>query len=295
MKRNLLYFRLYALLALVCFLYGAMQEARRAGIEAPPWTAQPGYWWQTPVQRGASAFAQGDWQQAMRHFRQSPQPDWLAAACYRAGDFNCAAASLSEATSPQARYNLGNIEARRGRLASALKHYDAALAARPDWREAEDNRQLVLHLIAERTRRGDPPDGDGEPNQDPDEIVTDEKGKKGKAGAIDIEKLDPKSHAQFWLRQVRNEAGPTWLHKVKLEDIKRLANPGLEDNGKAKLGSTFDTLYCGDFKSQVKPAGHTPPALLVSAEGQGSILIRPGQLDALVSLLCLAKEQGHVR
>ena len=97
------------------------------------------------------------------------------------------------------------------------------------------------------------------------------------------------------LRQVRNEAEPTWLHKVKLEDIKRLANPGLEDNGKAKLGSTFDTLYCGDFKSQVKPAGHTPPALLVSAEGQGSILIRPGQLDSLVSLLCLAKEQGHVR
>lgn len=97
------------------------------------------------------------------------------------------------------------------------------------------------------------------------------------------------------LCQVRNEAEPSWLHKVKLEDIKRLANPGLEDNGKAKLGSTFDTLYCGDFKSQVKPAGHTPPALLVSAEGQGSILIRPGQLDALVSLLCLAKEQGHVR
>ena len=44
------------------------------------------------------------------------------------------------------------------------------------------------------------------------------------------------------LRQVRNECGTTWLHKVKLEDIKRLANPGLEDNGKAKLGSTFDTL-----------------------------------------------------
>ena len=94
---------------------------------------------------------------------------------------------------------------------------------------------------------------------------------------------------------MRNEAEPNWIHKVKLEDIKRLANPGLEDNGKAKLGSTFDTLYCGDFKSQVKPAGHTPPALLVSAEGQGSILIRPGQLDALVSLLCLAKGQGHVR
>lgn len=92
------------------------------------------------------------------------------------------------------------------------------------------------------------------------------------------------------LRQVRNECGPMWLHKVKLEDIKRLANPGLDDNGTAKPGSTFDTLYCGDFKSQ----HHCTGALRVSVEGQGSILIKPGQLDSLVSLLCLAKEHGHV-
>lgn len=211
MKRERLYRQLYTLLALACFIYGAAQEARRAGMAIPPWAMQPGYWWQTPVQRGAHAFTQGDWAQAMRHFRQSPQPEWLAAACYRAGDLDGAAASLTalltESAPPHLRYNLGNIEARRGRLASALKHYDAALAAQPDWREAEDNRQLVLHLIAERTRRGEPPDGDGEPNLDPDEIITDEKGKQGKAGTIEIEKLDPKSLAQLWLRQVRNDPG----------------------------------------------------------------------------------------
>ena len=92
------------------------------------------------------------------------------------------------------------------------------------------------------------------------------------------------------LRQVRNEAEPSWLHKVKLEDIKRLANPGLEDNGKAKLDSTFDTTYCGDF--QGRRIGNS---LEVMCEGHGSILIGPGELGDLVSMLCLAKEQGHVR
>ena len=91
------------------------------------------------------------------------------------------------------------------------------------------------------------------------------------------------------LRQVRNECGPMWLHKVKLEDIKRLAHPGLEDHGKAKLGSTFDTTYCGDF--QGRRVGNS---LEVMCEGHGSILIGPGELGDLVSMLCLAKEQGHV-
>lgn len=67
------------------------------------------------------------------------------------------------------------------------------------------------------------------------------------------------------------------------------ANPGLEDNGKAKLGSTFDTAYCGDF--QGRRVGNS---LEVMCEGHGSILIGPGELGDLVSMLCLAKEQGHV-
>ena len=91
------------------------------------------------------------------------------------------------------------------------------------------------------------------------------------------------------LRQVRNEAGPNWLHQVKLDDLKRLANPGLEDKVTAVHGSTFDTLYAGQFKSL-----RTLDGLLLSVDNHGSILIKPGQLDDLVSLLCLAKENGHV-
>ena len=91
------------------------------------------------------------------------------------------------------------------------------------------------------------------------------------------------------LRQVRNECGPMWLHKVKLEEIQRLANPGLPDSGKAKLGSQFGSVYCGDFQGQA-----IGRALQVACPDHGSILINPGELDDLISLLCLAKEEGYV-
>lgn len=92
------------------------------------------------------------------------------------------------------------------------------------------------------------------------------------------------------LRQVRNECGPMWLHKVKLEDIKRLAQPGLQDHGKAKLGSQFGSVYCGGFHGQAIGQG-----LQVACPDLGSILIKPGELDDLISMLCLAKEEGYVR
>lgn len=93
------------------------------------------------------------------------------------------------------------------------------------------------------------------------------------------------------LRQIRNEAGPNWLHQVKLEEIKRLANPGLEDKGTAHLGAEFGTVYCGDF--MLRKSRLTGCAELV-CEGHGSILIGPGELADLASVLCLAKEHGYV-
>lgn len=93
------------------------------------------------------------------------------------------------------------------------------------------------------------------------------------------------------LRQIRNEAGPNWLHQVKLEDLKRLANPGLEDNGKARLGAEFGTAFCGDFT--LRKSRLTGCAELV-CEGHGSILIGPGELADLASVLCLGKEEGYV-
>lgn len=91
------------------------------------------------------------------------------------------------------------------------------------------------------------------------------------------------------LQQVRNDLGPHWLDKIKLEDVKRWAFPPLEDKRTAKHGPTFATLHAPGFKSE-----HTSGGLVISSDS-GSIVIRQGQLDDLVSLLALAKEHGHVR
>lgn len=92
------------------------------------------------------------------------------------------------------------------------------------------------------------------------------------------------------LRQIRNDLGPNWLNKVKMDEIQRAAHPGLEDHGKAKLGSQFGSVYCGGFHGQAIGQG-----LQVACPDLGSILIKPGELDDLISVLCLAKEEGYVR
>ena len=47
-------------------------------------------------------------------------------------------------------YNLGLAQAQTGELAAALAAFERSLAARPGWREAKDNRDLVAGIIAEQ-------------------------------------------------------------------------------------------------------------------------------------------------
>lgn len=107
-----------------------------------------------------------------------------------------------------------------------------------------------------------------------------------------IQRTDERREEAATLQQVRNQLGPgfTWLNKLTLREVELLAFPPLVDKQLAKPGSTFDDLYCGRFQTHRTSAGH----VTLTCEGRGSILIGPGELDQLVSLLCLAKESGHV-
>lgn len=58
-------------------------------------------------------------------------PHWRGVAYYRAGDFPKAAEYFAQ-TGPDAIYNLGNAEARRGAYAAALEAYDLAQVSRSD-------------------------------------------------------------------------------------------------------------------------------------------------------------------
>jgi Ca-activated chloride channel family protein len=200
--------KLEQLAALLAALFFTIAGFHEAGHDVPDWFADPAYWWQTPDQAGAEQYAAGRYRAASEHFHSAA---WRGTACYRAADYACAERAFTQAdmTVAERQFNLGNVAARAGRLAQALTAYDAALAARPDWSPAVHNREIVLKLIVDRGKRpapkklGEP----GDPNLDPDQVEIDKNGAHGKRGRMDIEKLDPNSLAQLWLRQINSDAG----------------------------------------------------------------------------------------
>lgn len=118
-------------------------------LQLPTGAAQAGVldWFERADQRGARAFAQQQYESSAAAFEN---PAWRAAALYRAGDFESAAAELTDRSDPESSYNRGNALARAGRLEEALAAYDAALAQKADDPDARFNRDLVKRLLEEQ-------------------------------------------------------------------------------------------------------------------------------------------------
>jgi len=96
--------------------------------------------WQRPDQRGAQALAAQQPQQAAKLFKD---PQWRAAAHYRAGDYQAALKDLDKQPGAVAAYNRGNALAHLGKYQQALSAYEEALKRDPDFKDAAYNRNLV--------------------------------------------------------------------------------------------------------------------------------------------------------
>lgn len=106
--------------------------------------------WQRPNQQAAKAFAQKDFKGAAG---LTNDPDWQAAANYRAGNFKEAAAALEALSSSRAHYNRGNALAHAGKLEEALQAYEQALKADPDLADAKFNHDLVEKLLQQNQQK----------------------------------------------------------------------------------------------------------------------------------------------
>ncbi len=103
--------------------------------------------WQRADQRGQHAMQAGDTKQAAALFRD---PEWRAAANYRAGDYQAAAQSLKDIGSADADYNRGNALAKQGQLQEAINAYDAALKLDPKHADAKFNRDLLEEMLKQQ-------------------------------------------------------------------------------------------------------------------------------------------------
>ena len=114
-------------------------------------------------QRGYKFLEKGQAAEAAQTFDDST---WQGIASYKAQEYEEALQYWSNEESPITSYNRGNALARNGKLPEALQAYDRALAAKPDWEDAQFNRDLIAKLLdSQQKQPQEDRSSGGNPNQ----------------------------------------------------------------------------------------------------------------------------------
>jgi len=156
-------------------------------------------------QQAQSLLAEGDASAAAVRFQD---PQWRAAAAFRAGDFKQAAAIYAGLSGADAAYNHANTLIMLGQYPLAMQRYDAALALRPDWPQALQNRLIAQHRAERVEQKG----GEGTGGKlGADEIRFDAKPPAGDSGdqqqVVDGEGGSDAELRTAWLRRVQTNPG----------------------------------------------------------------------------------------
>ena len=121
--------------------------------------------WQTKDQQAQQAFNKQDYAKAAEQFEN---PDWKAAAHYKAGEFDKALENLKNSKSASSAYNQGNALAQAGQLEEALKAYEKALGLNPNDADAKTNKDIVekeLEKQKQEQKKQDQQQGDKQQSQ----------------------------------------------------------------------------------------------------------------------------------
>lgn len=155
-------------------------------------------WW-TPDQQGQRHFHRGEFAEAAEHFRD---PMWIGVSWYRAGEFAKAAEAFARSDSAEGLFNQGNALVLRGRYTEAIGCYDHALAHRPGWNPALENR-AIAQARAQRVAQTGGELGDQQIGAD--EIVFDSTAKNtGQDTEIaGSQALSDQAIQALWLRRVQ--------------------------------------------------------------------------------------------
>ena len=161
------------------------------------WT---GFWF-TPDQQGQRLMSREEFENAAHAFRD---PMRIGVAWFRAGEFEKAEQAFARLATPEAEFNRGNCLVMRGKYEAAAKQFDRALQLRPDWPEAQTNREIAL-LRAQRTKQEGGEMGDQLLGAD--EIVFDKSNKNaGQDTEVEAgQQLSDASMQALWLRRVQTK------------------------------------------------------------------------------------------
>jgi len=115
-------------------------------------------------QRAQQLYSQGHYRRAASVTQDTMRK---GQSLYRAGDYEQAATVFESLNTAEAHYNRGNSLARAGQLEEAIQAYTKALAKRPDWQQAAENKDLVEQLKERQEEQSQGNDGESSEDQQP--------------------------------------------------------------------------------------------------------------------------------
>jgi len=193
-------------------------------VESPgPWTQRWLDLWWTRDQQGMRLLDEGRYSEAAERFET---PRWKATAYYRTGDYENAILWFAREDTPESALNLGNAYALTGDYETALASFDAALTARPDWSQAQANRELVASLIPPPPEEEEPPERNEDPSFDPDAVEFDEEGEEGSPGEVPMDFLSEEQIESMWLRGLQSSPADYLRNRFFLERQQAQAGGG---------------------------------------------------------------------
>lgn len=164
-------------------------------------------------------FAAGDFDAAAARFED---PRWRAAALYRAGRHEEAAAALEHQRGADDLYNLGNALMHLRRYREALHAFEFALEMRPDDDDFLHNRDLAKALISP------PPQDDEAEGPEVSEQSSQHRPSPTAADQVSAPEREAAMLAEQWLSQLHDDPGGLLRRKLLLEHRRRHPEAGTQ-------------------------------------------------------------------
>jgi Ca-activated chloride channel family protein len=136
---------------------------------------------------------------------------WKGVALYRTGHFEDALDAFAAVDTAESWYNQGNTLLHLGKFEEAVAAYRKATERRKDWPEAQADLVIAERLLKEQQEKEQ--EQPQEPNEKPDSVQFDDKGKQGKEGQINI----AEQTSEMWMKNIQVSPADLMARKFAME------------------------------------------------------------------------------